>query len=315
MEKMRSELLTSPVAQAIGIAFLAVAASRILVHLWPAGRGGEDLELARRRLKAWYVVIWMFALAVVVGLRTGVLWFFGFVSFLALKEFFTLIPTRRVDRTLLFYTYLAVPLQYYWVASKNFPLFVIFVPVVMFMFLPIHMVLTGDPKGYLRAAGTLHWGLMTTVFSLSHAAYLVVLPEGDLVTGIGWLFLMVLLTQLNDLAHQGFGKWLGGKPVARNLTHRRTWPAFVGGVLTTVVLAMLLGPLLTPLQGTRALFAGVIIAVGGFFGDVSIMALNRDLNLKDETRYIPGHGGILDRVDSLTYTAPLFFHYVNWVGP
>ena len=73
------------------------------------------------------------------------------------------------------------------------------------------------------------------------------------------------------------------------------------------------GPWLVPImKRPHAVALGLIIALGGFVGDLTLSAVKRDLGVKDCGSMLPGHGGILDRVDSLTYTAPLFFHFVNY---
>ncbi|MGD9741674.1 MAG: phosphatidate cytidylyltransferase, partial [Dongiaceae bacterium] len=152
-------------------------------------------ELAAR-LRSWWIMILLFSGAILLS-RTAALCFLGVVSFLALKEYLSLIPTRRVDRQVLLWVYLAVPVQYYWVATGWYGLFVIFVPVYMFLLLPVPMLLRGETKGFLKALGTLNWGLMATVFSLSHAAYLLVLPDaGNPVGGgAGLLLYLLILTE------------------------------------------------------------------------------------------------------------------------
>ena len=99
--------------------------------------------------------------------RTASIIFFAFVSFLALKEYFSLIPTRRADRRVLFWAYAAIPIQYFWVHEEWYGLFIIFIPVYLFLLLPMRMVIIGETNEFLRAAGTLHWGLITMVFSIS----------------------------------------------------------------------------------------------------------------------------------------------------
>jgi phosphatidate cytidylyltransferase len=128
--------------------------------------------------------------------------------------------------------------------------------------------------------------------------------------GPGLVLYLVLLTQLNDVAQYLWGRSLGGPPVAPKVSPNKTWAGFLGGVGTTTLLGTVLGPLLTPMAWPASLVAGLIIGLGGFVGDLNISALKRDLGIKDSGSLLPGHGGILDRVDSLTYTAPLFFHFV-----
>jgi phosphatidate cytidylyltransferase len=194
--------------------------------------------------------------------------------------------------------------------------FIIFIPVYCFLFIPVRMLMVGQTGGYTRAAGTIHWGLMTTVFSLSHAAFLLNLrsrSNPDLLAGPGLMLYLVILTELNDVFQYLWGKSVGRHRIVPSVSPNKTWQGFLGGVGTTTVLAWLLGPVLTPMSDWQALLAGLIISVGGFFGDINLSALKRDLGIKDTGSLLPGHGGILDRVDSLTYTAPLFFHYVYFL--
>ncbi|MES1988716.1 MAG: phosphatidate cytidylyltransferase, partial [Pseudomonadota bacterium] len=193
--------------------------------------------------------------------------------------------------------------------------FIIFIPVYMFLLMPLRMLIGGETQGFLKAVGTLHWGLMTTVFSLSHAAYLLALPNqvNPAAGSAGILLFLVFLTQFNDIMQYVWGKLLGSIKVIPKVSPNKTLGGLLGGIATTTLLAWLLAPYLTPLVGWEPLAAGVLIGLAGFVGDVSISAVKRDLGIKDTGNLIPGHGGILDRVDSLTYTAPLFFHFVYYL--
>jgi phosphatidate cytidylyltransferase len=292
----------------LGLLVVASLATALLGRLRP----GPDQENLRLRVRTWWQMVAVFLLALVVGRAVSIA-FFALLSFLALKEYFSLIPTRRVDRRVLFWAYLAIPLQYVWVGMEWYGMFLAFIPVFCFLLLPLRMLAIGETGGYLRAAGTIQWGLMTTVFSLSHAAFLLILRLADdpgRAVGPGLVLYLVLLTQLNDVAQYLWGRSLGGPPVAPKVSPNKTWAGFLGGVGTTTLLGTVLGPLLTPMAGPASLAAGLIIGLGGFVGDLNISALKRDLGIKDSGSLLPGHGGILDRVDSLTYTAPLFFHFV-----
>ncbi len=242
------------------------------------------------------------------------------VSFLALKEYLSIIPTRRADRRVLFFLYLAIPIQYYWVGIGWYGMFIIFVPVYMLLFLPLPMLIAGQTQGFLRAAGTLHWGLMVTLFSLSHAAYTLMLPLAPTARG-AWaephvgaalMLYLVVLTQLNDVAQFVWGKLFGRRRIIPAISPNKTWEGFAGGVVTSIVLSAALGPLLTPIDWRLAAGLGALLGVAGFVGDVTMSAIKRDLALKDTSQFLPGHGGILDRVDSLTYTAPLFLHFIRY---
>jgi phosphatidate cytidylyltransferase len=279
----------------------------------------KDYRELGARVGTWWLILGLFAGALLFGFRTSLL-FFAFVSFLALKEYYSLIPTRRADRRVLFWAYLAIPLQYYWVSMEWYGMFAVFIPVYMFLFIPLRMVLIGETAGFLSAAGTVYWGLMTTVYSLSHAAYLLRMPmkggsawKDELTGGVTLVLYLVVLTQLNDILQYIWGKSIGGAKVVPAVSPGKTWAGFLGGVASTTVLATILGPFLTPLTHVQSMLAGLIIGIFGFVGDITISAVKRDLHIKDSGTTLPGHGGILDRVDSLTYTAPLFFHFVRYL--
>lgn len=311
---MTLSLPQAPVLWGIGGVFLILVLASLVVLALARMRPDRDYSELRARMSSWWVMVSVFAVAILLSPVASVA-FLGFVSFLALKEYFSLIPTRRADRRVLFWAYLSIPIQFYWIGIEWYGMFIIFVPVYMFLFLPLSMIVTGQTEGFLRAAGSLHWGLMTMVFAIGHAAYLLALPdEGNPVAGgPGLLLFLVFLTQFNDVAQYVWGKLLGRHKAAPTVSPNKTVEGLVGGVATTTLLAWLIAPHLTPLLSWQAPVAGLIIGFAGFVGDVTISALKRDLGVKDSGSLIPGHGGILDRVDSLTFTAPLFFHYIYYL--
>lgn len=289
-----------------------VVASVIVAVLRRGDDAGRHAELAAR-VRSWWVLVTIFALAI--SFRRGIaIAFFALLSFLALKEYLSLIPTRRADRRVLFWAYLCVPLQYLWVWQQWYNMFLIFIPVWAFLFIAMRMVLRGETRDFLRAAGSIHWGLMTMVFGLSHLAWLLVLPGAAPVAahGAALLLFVVLLTELNDVMQYVWGRTLGRHRIIESVSPKKTAEGLIGGILTTTLLAVALAPLLTPLTRTDAIAVGLMIGCGGFIGDVTISALKRDIGVKDSGTLIPGHGGILDRVDSLLFTAPLFFHFLMY---
>lgn len=294
------------------IVALLVVATLIVAWMRRGDTDGKHVELAAR-VRSWWVLVFVFAAAI--SFRRGIaIAFFAVLSFLALKEYLSLIPTRRTDRRVLFWVYLCVPLQYFWIWREWYNLFLIFIPVWAFLFVAMRMVMRGDTKDFLRAAGTIHWGLMTMVFGLSHLAFLLVLPDGKAVPahGAALLLFVVLLTELNDVLQYVWGRTLGRHKVLERVSPKKTVEGLVGGVLSTTVVAFLLAPVLTPLTPTDSIAVGLMIGIGGFLGDVTISALKRDIGVKDSGSLIPGHGGILDRIDSLLFTAPLFFHFMAY---
>ncbi len=306
--------ITPNVVGALGVVFAILVIASALVFVLRRARPDADYTELGLRVRSWWLMVVVFASAMVVS-RTVSLVFLGFLSFLALKEYLSLIPTRRADRRVLFWAYLAIPFQYLWAGMEWYGMFIIFIPVYMLFLIPLRMLLIGETEGFLRAVGTLHWGLMMTVFSLSHIAYLLVLPaeRNPAGAGAGLVLYLVFLTQFNDVAQYVWGKLFGRHKVIPKVSPKKTWEGLVGGVLTTLALAVLIAPWLTPLTRVESVLAGLLIGVFGFVGDVTISALKRDLGIKDSGSLLPGHGGILDRVDSLTYTAPLFFHFLYYL--
>ena len=128
-----------------------------------------------------------------------------------IKEYLSLIPTRRADRRVLFWAYLCVPLQYLFIGMHWYNMFLIFIPVWAFLWIAMRMVLRGDTKDFLRAAGTIHWGLMTMVFGLSHLGLLVTLPLANPseVDGRTLVLFLVFVVELSDVLQYVWGKTLG----------------------------------------------------------------------------------------------------------
>ncbi|WP_145530291.1 phosphatidate cytidylyltransferase [Yersinia alsatica] len=300
---------TLVVSLSVIFALLAVASVIILVLILRYPQK-DWLEL-RQRITSWWLIIIVFAVAMVSPKWLSLV-IFGFISFLALKEFLTLISTRRSDNIPLLWMYLAIPIHYLWIGMGWYGMFVIFIPIYAFLFLPVRMVMIGDTQGFLHAASNMHWGLMTTVFALSHVAFLMVLPGGIGGQGALLVVFLVALTELNDIAQYLWGKSLGRIKVTPKVSPNKTLAGLLGGVATTMVLAGILGPLLTPMNLAFSLLAGLLIGLTGFCGDVVMSAVKRDLGVKDSGKLLPGHGGILDRLDSLIYTAPLFFHFIRY---
>lgn len=300
-------LLEKSLAVIFALLLVATVVNGLLVLLRP----GKDWQELTLRIRTWWVIIVLFSLAML-SPQWLALTFFALVSFIALKEFLTLAPSRQSDRMPLLWMFIAIPINYWLIGIGWYGMFVVFIPVYVFLFLPARMVLTGDTQGFLRTASQLHWSLMTTVFAFSHVAFLLVLPADGLQTGALLVLFLVGLTEFNDIAQYLWGKSLGRIRVIPKVSPNKTLAGLLGGVVTTAVAAMILGPLLTPLNWPMALLAGVIIGITGFCGDVVMSAIKRDIGVKDSGTLLPGHGGILDWLDSLIFTAPVFFHFIRY---
>lgn len=277
-----------------------------------SSRLGAKAQGLKDRIWSWWVIVILFSIGICLN-RTVSMIFFAFVSFTALKEYFSLIRSRRSDRGALFWAYLAIPVQYYLVGQGSTEMFLVFLPVVMLLFISVRLILAGETDGFIRSVGTIHWGLMMTVFAMSHLAALLTLPpEGHPVAGASLVLYVVVLTQFNDVAQFLWGKSLGKHKIAPHVSPGKTWGGFLGGMGTTVALSALVGPWLVGIPWHLALLGGFIMSAGGFFGDLCESAVKRDLRVKDSGALLPGHGGILDRIDSLMFTGPLMYHFIGY---
>ncbi|HJG33821.1 phosphatidate cytidylyltransferase [Jeotgalicoccus aerolatus] len=309
---MNINLLTDEVLYVlIGIVAVLII-STFITKIMKQKNNTSGLKEVEMRIRSWWVMFIIFTFALLIHSTISLI-FMALLCFLALKEYFSLIPFNRSHRLVLFWAYMTIPIQFLLIYLGWYGMFIVFIPVYMFLLIPIQAIIVGETKNFLRSIATVQWGVMLMVFGLSHLAFLLVLPgQEESIAGAGLVLFLVVLTQANDVAQFLWGKMLGKKKIVPKVSPNKTWAGFIGGVLTTTVLAVILAPLITPFSLFSSIIAGLYIGLTGFIGDVNISALKRDLNIKDTSAIIPGHGGILDRVDSLTYTAPLFFHFTRY---
>ncbi|EOH2999052.1 TPA: phosphatidate cytidylyltransferase [Citrobacter freundii] len=300
-------LLEKSLAVIFALLLIATVVNGLLVWRRP----GKDWRELTLRIRTWWVIIVLFSLAIL-SPHWLALTFFALVSFMALKEFLTLAPSRQTDRMPLLWMFIAIPINYWLIGINWYGMFVVFIPVYAFLFLPVRMVIAGDTQGFLRFVSQHHWSLMTTVFAFSHVAFLLVLPDDGKQTGALLVLFLVGLTEFNDIAQYLWGKSIGRIKVMPKVSPNKTLAGLVGGVVTTTLMAAVLGPVMTPLNLPLSLLAGFIIGLSGFCGDVVMSAIKRDIGVKDSGTLLPGHGGILDRLDSLIFTAPVFFHFIRY---
>ena len=273
-----------------------------------------DFGELKSRTKSWWVMATIFIAATLLNTTISYV-SLAFLSFLAFRELYSLLDFRNADRRAIFWALVAIPIQYYLAYIQWYGAFIIFIPVVMFLILPVRLVLKGETEGIIKSMSNLQWSLMLTVFGLSHMAYLISLPEVDGFQsgGRGLLLFLVFLTEINDVLQFTWGKLLGNKKIIPKVSPNKTWMGFIGGLCSTVLIGYGLA-FLTPLSTPQVLLVSFMIALSGFLGDVVMSAVKRDIGVKDTGSAIPGHGGILDRIDSLSYSAPVFFHIVYYMA-
>lgn len=265
------------------------------------------------RTNAWWMMVAVFAAALAMGdIGTTVL--FGLCSFMALREFITLTPTKPGDhRTLFWVFFIITPLHYYVLVTRWYGLFVILIPVYAFLLVPMRTALAGDCERFLERTSKIQWGLMVCVYCISHApAILMMLKipgfEGQ---NAKLLFWFVAIVELSDVMQYVWGKTCGRHKIAPTVSPGKTWEGFLGGGATTVGLGAALW-WATPFSPLQAAGMAAIIVLMGFAGGLVMSAIKRDRGVKDWGGAIAGHGGFMDRLDSLSFAAPVFFHVTRY---
>jgi phosphatidate cytidylyltransferase len=283
----------------------------LLFWIWAKLKPSNLVTEMMLRTKSWWVMASIFVTAALVHPLISFT-AFAFLSFLALRELSSISKNARTeDRSIVFVAYLAIPIQYFLAYMAWHSAFLMFIPVFMFALIPFLLVLRGQTQDIARSMSVIPTHLMLTVFSISHLAYLLSLPDlnGFEVGGRGLLLYVVFLTEMNDVFQFTWGKLLGKRKIIEKISPNKTWEGFYGGLLSTIAAAYFLR-FLTPFSDGVALLCGLLIACTGFVGDTIVSAIKRDFGLKDTGTLIKGHGGILDRIDSLVISAPFFFYFV-----
>ena len=310
------------VSQQIGLLFVAlfgvlllvslVAFSRTLRPLAPLPQ--ERLERFLRDLRAVWVGALLFWVAWASGPLVSTL-LFAVLSFLALREFVTLTHTRRADhRSLLLAFFVVLPIQYAVVANEHFDLFTVFIPVYVFLAIPVVSALGNDPQRFLERTAKIQWGIMVCVYGMSHAPALLLLdlPEYE-DRGAFLVFFLVVVVAVAQIVQEAASRVLRRRPVARAISRSFSWRAWLLGALA----AALVGAMLywaTPLKPVPALAMGCVAGASGTLGELVMKALKRDAGVRNwgGQPSVTGAVGLLDRVAALCFAAPVFFHSVRW---
>jgi phosphatidate cytidylyltransferase len=280
-----------------------------------AGQPHGVIDNLNSRIKAWWVMVLLIGLSFVMG-KGGVILLFAFMSFAALREYITLAYTRAGDHmALVLMFYVALPMQYFLIWIEWYGLFSIFIPVHVFLILPILASLRGDTNRFLERTAKMQWGLMICVFCVSHVPALLTLQipgfEGRNLLLIAFLIAVV---QGSDVLQYIWGKLLGKRKVAPDVSPSKTVEGLIGGVASATLLGGAMYAI-TPFQPWQAALIALVICLMGFLGGLVMSAIKRDRGVKDWGTMIEGHGGMLDRLDSVVFAAPMFFHVVRfwWV--
>jgi phosphatidate cytidylyltransferase len=298
-----------------GIGAILLLASLIgFVLQWRVAKGRPHsvIDNLNARIKAWWVMVLVIGFAFMFG-RAGVTLLFLFISFAALREFMSLTYTRGGDYNALAASFFIVlPMQYLIVYIGWYGLSSVFIPVYVFLFLPIIVVVAGDTQRFLERAAKMQWGLMICVYCISHVPALLTLD----IPGYGGrelllIVFLVVVVQSSDVLQYVWGMLLGRHKVAPIVSPSKTWEGLVGGVASATLLGAALF-WITPFTPWQAALLALAITLMGFFGGLVMSAIKRDRGVKDWGHLIDGHGGMLDRLDSVVFAAPTFFHLVRY---
>jgi phosphatidate cytidylyltransferase len=311
MSGPNSDLMTL-VAGIFGVLIVASVIGYILQQRLSPNGSNAAVENLNARIKAWWVMVILIGIAFIAG-RIGVLILFGFCSFAALREFVTLINTRRADHWALAAAFfVVVPIQYFLLWTEQYGIFSIFIPVYAFLLMPIISVLRGDTERFLVRIAEVQWALMICVFCASHVPALLTLKipgyEGRNVLLIAFL---VIVVQLSDVLQYVWGKLFGRTKIAPRLSPSKTVEGFVGGIISATLIGTGLW-WITPFAPLQAGLLALVITLMGFFGGLVMSAIKRDRGVKDWGNLIEGHGGLIDRLDSVVFSAPIFFHLTRY---
>jgi phosphatidate cytidylyltransferase len=301
------------VAGVVVLLVIATVVGVILSRVMTGEKGKATVANLNARIRAWWIMVAVFAIAIGTGGIGSIVLFF-LMSFFALREFMTLTPTARADHAALFIAFfLLAPIQYLLVWAQWYGFFSILVPVYGFVVITSRMAVSGDTERFLERTATVQWGIMACVYCVSHAPALLMLGPipGYSGNGATLLFYLVLVAQLSDVMQYVWGKLAGRTPVAPTVSPNKTWGGFIGGTVTAIAVgtALYWATPFTPLVAAAMCLA---ITMLGFMGGLVMSAIKRDRGVKDYGTMIEGHGGVLDRIDSLLFAAPVFFHLVRF---
>jgi phosphatidate cytidylyltransferase len=280
---------------------------------WRAGpEPGPTLANLTQRINAWWIMVIFLTIAFLFG-KNGIILLFAFVSFAALREFVTLTYTRRSDHWVLLGMFgIILPFQYWLVWTEWYGLFTIFIPVYCFLIMPALTALHGDTERFLERVAMQQWAIMIAIYCVSHVPFLLFLNipgfEGRQVFLIVFLIVVV---QGSDVLQYIFGKLFGKRRLSPNVSPSKTWEGLIGGLASASLIGAALS-FITPFSPVQAGAVALMICLLGFLGGLVASAIKRDQGVKDWGNLIEGHGGMLDRADSLVFATPIFFHIVRF---
>ena len=275
-----------------------------------------------KRVNSWLTIFVLLVVSVLLQNIVIPVVLFGLVSFWALREFITMTPTRSGDHRTLFWVILGfTPLQYVLVGLNQYELFTVMIPVYASLFIPARIAFTSDHKRFLERAAKIQFGLLICVYALSHTPALLYLNlntwDPSLKKQVHWegstaglLFFFIMIVQFSDMVHFVWDRMFGKHVIAPTINATKTWEGLIGTACCTALTGMLVQRLLpvTPFTWYGAGFMALLISVMASSGSMTMSAIKRDRGITDYGTLVQGHAGVLDRIDSICFAAPIFFH-------
>ncbi len=315
---------------AILVIFASLAAGTVSRFI--ALRNTEEKKRRQRlaSLRTWWILAIFVSAAMLTG-RLGICLLLTVASCVAWFEITTMFGARDEDQLAIRAGYGFIIINYLLILLGSTSMFLVFLPVGSLIALAVLLLIKDEPAGYIRSAGGLLWGMLFLGYGVSHAAFLMIIPESSAgpLGPAGWFLFLVILTEADDIFQAIVGRLFGAHKrhlIMPVISPNKTWEGFFGGMLVIILLAPVIAPWLTTL-GQQAgpfglpealrpfvapILAAVLISFAGFFGDINMSAIKRDSGVKDSSNLLPGIGGVIDRVDSLTMTAPVFVYFLVW---
>ena len=292
------------------------------IRFWMlGGRADAKAQTHFESVRSWWVLAIALSVAALLG-NKGVIALLATVGTLSLWELQQILGWKRVGKATSCVAFGLAALFYVSLLFGDAEQMQVIAPVAIVLVLGAARAWLGLVTDFIRVTAAMIWGELLFVYCLSHAYFLLVLPglPEPWVGNLGWFLYLVILTESNDIAQALIGRKFGRTKITPVTSPNKSFEGLLGGILVTTVLAVILAPWLTSLMqisrwsGTLlAAFSGVVIATFGFLGDINKSGIKRDVGIKDSGVMIPGQGGMMDRVDSLTFSAPVFFYFVKAV--
>ncbi|MBR0239212.1 MAG: phosphatidate cytidylyltransferase [Thermoguttaceae bacterium] len=273
----------------------------------------KSLEPFFSRLRFWWTLFAVLTVSLLLKPLCGhtiTIGLFAILSFWGMREFLTLTPTRPADHITMFLVlFLCTIVQYFLVAWNIYELYSIFIPTYAFLLVPACMTLSGDSTHFLERAAKINMGMLICIYSLSFAPALLSIPidPSTKSSNLGLLIFFVIIAQISDVLQYVMSLFPIRNYVSHEINSTKTWEGVIGSTLIVMIIGAGLS-WTTPFSYLTAALVSMAISFMGAAGSMTLSAVKRDRGVRDYGTLVEGHSGILDRIDSLCFAAPIYFH-------